>query len=76
MYAYKLFPPKSTALCVDFGIDDVGKRILIVRATHVGKAAGRDFRNHLRSFISFLDFKLCLADLDAWMRSAVKTVES
>ena len=37
-----------------------------------GKEAGRDFRNHLKSCMSFLDFKLCLDDPDEWMRPAVR----
>ena len=37
------------------------------------KAAGRDFRNHLRSCMEFLNFKSCLADPDVWMRPAIKS---
>ncbi len=38
-----------------------------------GKAAGRDFRNHLRSYMHFLNFKSCPADPDVWMRPAKKS---
>ena len=38
-----------------------------------GKAAGRDFRNHLRSCMHFLNFKSCPADPDVWMRPAIKS---
>ena len=37
-----------------------------------GKAAGRDFRNHLRDCMRHLKFKPCLADPDIWMRPATK----
>ena len=40
-----------------FGVEHVGKRALFVRAIYGGKIAGRDFRNYLRSCMSFLDFK-------------------
>ena len=38
-----------------------------------GKAAGRDFRNHLRSCMSHLNFKPSLADPDVWMQPAIKS---
>ena len=46
---------------------------LIHRALYGGKAAGRDFRNHLCSCMEFLNFKSCLADPDVWMRPAIKS---
>ena len=42
-------------------------------ALYGGKAAGRDFRNHLRSCMEFLNFKSCLADPNVWMRPAIKS---
>jgi len=56
----------------EFGIENVGKRALIVRALYSGKFAGRDFRNHLRSCMRHLGFESCLADPDVWMRPALK----
>ena len=56
----------------EFGLENIGKKALIRRALYGGKAAGRDFRNHLRSCMSHLHFKPCLADLDVWMRPAIK----
>ena len=41
----------------EFGLKNVGKRALIVRALYGGKAAGRDFWHHLRSCMDFLGFK-------------------
>ena len=46
---------------------------LIHRALYGGKAAGRDFRNHLCSCMEFLNSKSCLADPDVWMRPVIKS---
>jgi hypothetical protein len=51
----------------EFGLEHVGKCALIHRALYGGKAAGRDFRNHLRSCMCHLGYKPCLADPDVWM---------
>jgi hypothetical protein len=56
----------------EFGLENVGKKALITRALYGGKAAGKDFRNHLRSCMRHLDFTSCLADPDVWMRQALK----
>lgn len=56
----------------EFGLENVGKPALIVRALYGGKTAGRDFRNHLRSCMRHLEFKPCPADPDVWMRPATK----
>ena len=40
---------KAYVICgPGFGLEHVGKRALIKRALYGGKAAGRDFRNHIR----------------------------
>ena len=57
----------------EFGLEHVGKRALIRRALCGGKAAGRDFVNHLSCCMRFLGFKSCLADPDIWMRPAMKS---
>ena len=57
----------------EFGVENVGKVALIHRALYGGKAAGRDFRNHLRSCMAHLKFKSCPADPDVWMRKAFKS---
>ena len=54
----------------EFGLENEGKNALIHRALYGGKAAGRDFRNHLRACMRHLDFTPCLADPDVWMRPA------
>ena len=57
----------------EFGVENIGRTALIHRALYGGKAAGRDFRNHLHSCMEFLNFKSCLADHDVWMRPAIKS---
>ena len=46
---------------------------MIHHALYGGKAAGRDFRNHLCLCMEFLNIKSCLADPDGWMRPAIKS---
>ena len=57
----------------EFGVKNIGQTALIHCALYGGKAAGRDFRNHLHSCMEFLNFKSCLADPDVWMRPAIKS---
>ena len=57
----------------EFGLENVGRKALIRRALYGGKAAGRDFRNHLRDCMKHLNFESCKADPDVWMRKAVKS---
>ena len=69
--------PSSQKDCIicgpEFGVENIGQTALIHCALYSGKAAGRDFRNHLRSCMEFLNFKSCLADPDVWMRLAIKS---
>ena len=55
----------------EFGLENIGRVALIRRALYGGKAAGRDFRNHLRSCMRHLHFDSCPADPDVWMRPAM-----
>ena len=57
----------------EFGLENESKVALIHRALYGGKSAGRDFRNHLRSCMHFLNFKSCPADPDVWMRPSLKS---
>jgi len=52
----------------EFGLENKGKRAIIVRALYGGKAAGRDFWHHLRSCMTHLGFKSKGGDPDVWMR--------
>ena len=60
----------------EFGAENVGKKALITRALYGGKAAGRDFRNHLRACMRHMNFVSCPADPDVWMRPAIKSDNS
>ena len=65
---------KNFIICgPEFGLENVGRVALMHRALYGGKAAGRDFRNHFRSCMHFLNFKSCPADPDVWMRPAIKS---
>ena len=65
---------KDYIICgAEFGLENIGKRALIKRALYGGKAAGRDFRNHLRHCMQHLGFMSCLADPDVWYRPAIKS---
>ena len=52
----------------EFGMENVGKAAIMHRAVYGGKTSGRDFRNHLRSCMEFINFTSCPADPDVWMR--------
>jgi Reverse transcriptase (RNA-dependent DNA polymerase) len=56
----------------EFGLEHVGKRAKIHRALYGGKAAGRDFQNHLGECMCHLGYSSCLADPDVWMQAATK----
>jgi hypothetical protein len=74
MNAYLQAPSsqKDYIICgPEFGIEHVGKVALIHRALYGGKAAGKDFRNHLRSCMRHIGFTSCPADPDVWMRPAI-----
>ena len=57
----------------EFGMENVGKVAIMHRAVYGGKTSGRDFRNHLRSCMEFINFTSCPADPDVWMRPAIKS---
>ena len=52
----------------EFGLENEGKRTVIVRALYGGKSAGADFCHHLRSCMDHLGFESSLADPYVWMR--------
>ena len=57
----------------EFGMENVGKVAIMNRAVYGGKTSRRDFRNHLRSCMQFINFTSCPADPDVWMRPAIKS---
>ena len=54
-------------------MENVGKVAIMHRAVYGGKMSRRDFRNHLRSCMHFINFTSCPADPDVWMRPAIKS---
>ena len=73
-YLQALSSQKDYIICgPEFGAENIGRMALIHRALYGGKAAGRDFRNHLHSCMEFLNFNSCLADPNVWMRPAIKS---
>ena len=56
----------------EFGLKNVGKRAIIVRALYRGKSAGADYWRHVRSAMDAMGFESCKADPDVWIRPATK----
>jgi hypothetical protein len=64
---------KNYIICgPELDLENVGKVALIRRAIYGGKSAGKDFRNHLRSCMAFLELTSCPVDPYVWMRKAIK----
>ena len=64
---------KHYIICgLEFVIENMGKRALIVCALYGGKAAGLDFCHHLRNCMGLLDFKSNGGDPDIWMSPATQ----
>ena len=57
----------------EFGMENVGKVAIMHRAVYDGKTSRRDFRNHLRACMHFINFTSCPAEPDVWMRQAIKS---
>ena len=56
----------------EFGLENVGKKAIIVRALYGGKAAGADYWRHVRKAMTEMGFESCKADPDVWMRPGIK----
>ena len=57
----------------EFGLENVGKLAIIVRALYGGKSAGADYWRHVRSAMEEMDFHSCKADPELWYRPATKS---
>jgi hypothetical protein len=57
----------------EFGLDNIGKVAIIVRALYGGKSAGADYWRHVRQAMTTMNFKACTADPDVWMRAGTKS---
>ena len=49
----------------EFGLENIGKYIIIVRALYSGKSAGADYWHHIHSAMEEMVFTSCKADPDA-----------
>ena len=56
----------------EFGLENVGKIAIIVRALYGGKSAGADYWNHVRKAMLSMKFESCKADPDVWFRPGTK----
>ena len=67
--------PSSEKHCVmcgpEFGLENIGKRALIIRALYGGKSAGADYWRHVRAAMTEMGFHSCKADPDVWLRPGV-----
>jgi Reverse transcriptase (RNA-dependent DNA polymerase) len=73
--AYLNAPTKEKCYTIagpEFGPDNEGRPVLIVRALYGLRSSGARWRDHLASTIRTLGFGPCLADPDVWLRRAIK----
>ena len=56
----------------EFGLDNIGKVAIIIRALYGGKSAGADYWRHVRQAMTSMGFTACKADPDVWMRPGTK----
>ena len=56
----------------EFGLENVGKIAIIVKALYGGKSAGADYWKHVRKAMLSMNFKSCRADPDVWYRPGIK----
>jgi hypothetical protein len=56
----------------EFGLENIGKVAIIVRALYGGKSAGADYWRHVRQAMTSMKFAACSADPDVWMRKGIK----
>jgi Reverse transcriptase (RNA-dependent DNA polymerase) len=57
---------------IEFGPDNVGKLVLIVRALYGLRSSGAMWRQHMADTLTLAGFQSCKADADVWMRPATK----
>jgi hypothetical protein len=56
----------------EFGLDNIGKVAIIVRALYGGKSAGADYWRHVQQAMMSMKFTTCSVDPDVWMRPGTK----
>ena len=73
--AYLNAPTKEkcyTTAGPEFGPDNEGRPVLIVRALYGLRSSGARWRDHLADTVRSMGFTACLADNDVWLRPNVK----
>jgi hypothetical protein len=73
--AYLNAPTKErcyTTAGLEFGPDNVGRPVLIVRALYGLRSSGARWRDHMATTLRDRGFKSCLADPDVWMKPNVR----
>jgi len=73
--AYLNAPTKEkcyTTAGLEFGKENVGRPVMIVRALYGLKSSGARWRDHMADTLREAGFKSCLADPDVWMRPNVR----
>ena len=58
---------------LEFGLENVGRLAIIVRALYGGKSAGADYWRHVRSAMTEMGLQSCKADPDVWLRPVTKS---
>jgi len=56
----------------EFGLENIGRIGVIIRALYGGKSAGADYWRHVRTAMNELGFESCKADPDVWLRLSTK----
>ena len=57
---------------LEFGAQNEGKPVLIVKALYGLRSSGVQWRDHIANTLRIAGFKSCKADADVWIRPAVK----
>ena len=64
---------KNYVICgPEFGLKNIGKIAVIVRALYGGKYANADYWRHVRHAMTELVLQSCKADPDVWFRPSTK----
>ena len=58
---------------LEFGLENIGKIAVIVRALYGGKSANVDYWRHVRHAMTELGFQSCKADPYVWFRPSIKS---
>jgi Reverse transcriptase (RNA-dependent DNA polymerase) len=73
--AYLNAPTKENVYTIaglEFGPENVGRPVMIIRALYGLKSSGARWRDHMAATVREAGFINCKADPDVWMRPAVK----